>query len=154
MTLVPDRLDSLIGIELLAELDEDLLCRYGDDDEPVHAPVAAFVPPHGLFLVALSEGVPVGCGGFRPHEDGVAELKRMYVRPQARGRGLARHLLSALEDAAARAGYRELWLETGLSQPEAIALYESSGYQPIPTFGQYAGAPDQRCYAKVLEPPS
>ena len=151
---MPDRLDSPIGIELLAELDADLLCRYGDGDEPVHAPVDAFIPPHGLFLVAMSHGEAVGCGGFRPHAGDVAELKRMYVRPQARGRGLARHLLGALEGAAARAGYRELWLETGLSQPEAIALYESSGYQPISSFGQYAGAPDQRCYAKVLEPPS
>jgi GNAT superfamily N-acetyltransferase len=74
----------------------------------------------------------------------------MYVRPSARGRGIARALLAACEDAARELGYNELWLETGTQQPEAIALYLTSGYEPIATFGQFACEPDAMHLGKVL----
>jgi GNAT superfamily N-acetyltransferase len=74
----------------------------------------------------------------------------MYVRPGARGHGIARALLAACEDAARALGYTELWLETGTAQPEAIALYTSSGYAPIARFGQFACVDDARHMGKVL----
>jgi len=70
----------------------------------------------------------------------------MYVDPAARGRGLSRVLLRELCAFARSAGYREVWLETGERQPEAMGLYESEGFTPIPSFGQYADEPDSRCY--------
>lgn len=150
--VVAEPLDGPSGRALLAELDADLAARYGDD-EPVVASPQQFLPPHGLFLVAYGTeeaDQALGCGGFRQLSDGVAELKRMYVRPAARGRGLARHLLEHLEKAARDAGYEQLWLETGLSQPEAMALYTTAGYAAIPAFGQFAWAPSCRCYGKDL----
>jgi ribosomal protein S18 acetylase RimI-like enzyme len=74
----------------------------------------------------------------------------MYVTPEARGRGVARAVLAALEEAARTRGYAALRLETGLSQPEAIALYTSSGYAPTAPFGPYAPYPNARFYAKDL----
>ena len=142
-------LDGPAGRALLAELDADLAERYGDD-EPVAATPSQFLPPGGAFAVVYIDGEPQACGGYRRIDDTTAELKRMYVRPRARGHGLARRLLAALEVAAAHAGYRHLWLETGLSQPEAIALYESAGYTPVASFGQFARAPSQRCYGTAL----
>lgn len=83
-------------------------------------------------------------------EAGAVEVKRMYVRDGHRGRGFARAILSALEEIAARRGYRTIRLETGGNQPEAIALYQSAGYQPIPCYGAHAGDPRSRCFEKQL----
>jgi GNAT superfamily N-acetyltransferase len=74
----------------------------------------------------------------------------MYVAPIARGRGVARALLAELERTAAEAGRLRVMLETGTRQPEAIALYRSSGYRPVPSFGLYRGAPGSRCFARTL----
>ncbi|MFI7576425.1 GNAT family N-acetyltransferase [Micromonospora sp. NPDC049497] len=121
----------------------DLGARYGGggDETPVDA--ADFEPPAGTFLVALIEGRPVGCGGWRSHgeEGDIAELKRMYVTPEARGRGVARAVLAAVERSARERGRKRIVLECGDKQPEAIALYASSGYERIPNFGFYADAP-------------
>ena len=76
------------------------------------------------------------------------EVKRMYVVPEQRGHGHARRMLAALEDAARAAGHDVVVLETGLRQPEAIALYESAGYEPVPGFGYYKDAPLSRCFAR------
>jgi ribosomal protein S18 acetylase RimI-like enzyme len=139
--------------ELFAELDVDLDRRYGGGD-PVHYSPADFDPPAGRLLAATltvvdaapddaapDDAAPalVGCVGLRPLPEwpGVAELKRMYVRPEARHRGVARALLAACEAAAEELGYEALWLETGLQQPEAITLYRSEGYLEVPRFGQY-----------------
>jgi GNAT superfamily N-acetyltransferase len=78
------------------------------------------------------------------------EIKRMFVVDAMRGRGFARAVLAELERAAAGAGARRMVLETGLLQPEAIALYRSSGYHPMPNFGVYRCAPNSRCFAKPL----
>ena len=75
----------------------------------------------------------------------------MYVRPQARGTGLGRQLLAAIERHAATLGVQRIVLEAGPQQPEAIALYERAGYRPIPCFGAYTDAPLSRCYARQLE---
>jgi GNAT superfamily N-acetyltransferase len=125
--------------ELVDELDADLEVRYGSGGDPVHAPAQEFDGPGGQMLLATVGGEPVGCVGLRRIDDRIAELKRMYVRPQVRGRGIARVLLAACEAQARELGYEQLWLETGSMQPEAVTLYLTSGYEPVPAFGQYAG---------------
>jgi GNAT superfamily N-acetyltransferase len=124
---------------LVAELDADLTVRYGGDGEPVHAPAEEFDGPGGQMLLATLDDAAVGCVGLRRVNEDTAELKRMYVRPDFRGQGIARALLAACEQAARELGYAQLWLETGTLQPEAVALYLSAGYEPVGPFGQYAG---------------
>jgi GNAT superfamily N-acetyltransferase len=100
--------------------------------------------------VAALDGADVACGGVRQLAPGIGEVKRMYVVPSARGRGLSRLLLRALVEHAVAVGLGELWLETGTAQPEAMALYESEGFEPIAPYGQYRDEPDSRCYRLVL----
>jgi ribosomal protein S18 acetylase RimI-like enzyme len=93
-----------------------------------------FAPPRGTFLVMLSDGAPVGCGGFKPEESGAAYIKRMWVSPEVRGLGLGRKLLQALEDRARALGYPMIRLETQKSLTEAQRLYRSCGYREVPRF--------------------
>ncbi|MFC7534285.1 GNAT family N-acetyltransferase [Actinoplanes sp. GCM10030250] len=134
---------------LVAENLADLSARYGGtgDDTPIGA--ADFTPPHGAFLVAVIDDSLVASAAWRRHGDD-AELKRMFTRPSARGRGVARRMLAAVEESAREAGCRRVILETGDKQPEAVALYESAGYQRIPDFGFYAGHDSVLSYAKPL----
>ncbi|HEX3749811.1 MAG TPA: GNAT family N-acetyltransferase [Streptosporangiaceae bacterium] len=124
--------------KLISEVQQEYVVRYGGPDGTPVDP-AEFTPPSGLFLIGYLDGVPVACGGWRSHGDDV-EIKRMYVVPAARHRGLARQLLAELERSAAAAGHHRIILESGSAQPEAIALYRSSGYTPIAPFGYYADA--------------
>ena len=97
----------------------------------------------------------VGCGSLREAPErgpGVGELKRMYVVPAHRGRGLSRRILLALEEIAIDRGLRRLVLETGVRQPEAIGLYRSAGYEQIPNYGVYADEPNSVCFGKVVAP--
>jgi GNAT superfamily N-acetyltransferase len=137
------------AVALIAEVQQEYVVRYGDQDGTPVDP-AEFAPPRGLFLVAYVDGSPAACGGWRARETD-AELKRMYVTPAFRGRGLARAVLAALERTAAEAGYRRLILETGDRQPEAIALYRSAGYEPVPSFGFYADSPSAVHLGKVVD---
>ncbi|MCW2783111.1 MAG: GCN5-related N-acetyltransferase [Marmoricola sp.] len=141
---------------LVEEVQQEYVVRYGGRDDTPLDPTE-FVAPQGMFFVGYLDGVPVATGAWRRHvvprgvEAGpAAEIKRMYVVAGQRGRGLARQMLGHLEATAAAAGAAAMILETGLNQPEAIALYESSGYLPIPGFGFYADAPLSRCFAKSL----
>lgn len=138
---------ALIGA-ILAELGE----RYGGngDDTPIDA--AEFVPPAGAFLVAYLDGEPVGCAGWRSHGDTgeTAELKRMYTVPAVRGRGVARRVLAAVERSVREHGRKELILECGDRQPEAIALYQSCGYQRIENFGYYRDEPGCLSFGRAL----
>jgi GNAT superfamily N-acetyltransferase len=145
---------------LIAAVQQEYVVRYGGEDTTPVDP-ADFAPPQGLFLVGYSDGVAVVSGGWRAHDgtdadlvDGDVELKRMYVVPAARGRGFARLVLAELERTAVAAGRRRVVLETGLAQPEAIALYLSSGYQRVSNFGVYRSEPNSRCFGKVLATPS
>ena len=133
--------DDPVAVHLVERVQQEYVVRYGGRDA---APVdpAEFSPPDGLFLVAEVDGVPAGCGGWRVHAPGVAELKRMYVEPAFRRHGLARRLLAALETTAAAAGNRHLLLNSGGRQPEALALYARAGYTPVPGYGVYAESPD------------
>ncbi|MFF7243318.1 GNAT family N-acetyltransferase [Embleya sp. NPDC008237] len=143
--------------KLVADVQQEYVERYGDPDESAVDP-ADFLPPEGLFCVAYRDGAPVASGGWRARGSaddpglraGDAELKRMYVVPHARGRGLSRVMLAHLEEAARAAGRLRLVLETGDKQPEAIALYRSCGYEPIPGFGYYKDHESSMCFAKVL----
>lgn len=136
------------AVALIAEVQQEYVVRYGGIDRTPTDP-AEFAPPQGLFLVGYLDDVPVACGGWRVRGD-EAEVKRMYVVPAARGRGFARVVLKELERTIAGAGLRRAILETGLAQPEAIALYTSSGYEPIESFGIHSDSPNSRCFAKPL----
>ena len=119
----------------------ELVARYGPEGRSV-------VHADARFLVAVVDRLDVGCGAVQPADGTTGELKRMYVVPGHRGRGIARSLLKALESLAAEMGYDRLRLATGARQPEAIALYESSGYERIAPYGKYVGEPLTFCYAK------
>lgn len=140
--------DSPDATRLVAAMGAEMDLRYGDGGL---SPAAAgeFAWP-GVFLLAELDGTAVGCGGVRPRGTVEGELKRMYVDPAVRGRGVARGLLRALVEHARSAGMVRLLLETGTEQPEAIALYESEGWSRIPPFGHYAGDPRTRCYGRDL----
>lgn len=102
------------------------------------------------YLVVAADGRAVACGGIQRLDDGTGELKRMYVRPAYRGRGIARQLLVALEELAFQQGHSVVCLETGSYLPAAIGLYTSCGYEPIPVYGEYVGNPYSVCFAKRL----
>lgn len=144
------------AMRLIAEVQDEYVQRYGGPDEtPIEH--AMFEPPHGSFFVGYVAGEAVATGAWRRRDvlafgtTSTAEIKRMYVVPRLRGAGLARQMLAHLEESAAESGADALILETGIRQPEAIALYESSGYTPIPGFGFYRDVPLSRCFGKPLQ---
>jgi putative acetyltransferase len=146
MVIRIDRPDSEDGRRLIQRLDEDLLQRYpAVEIHGLHPQDIA--DPHLTFLVASIDGHAVGCGALHLAL-GVGEVKRMFVLPEFRGRGIARQLLMALESTARERGYSTLRLETGTRQPEAIGLYRSAGYSEIPCFGEYAGDRFSVCFEK------
>ena len=106
----------------------------------------------GGFFVAYISGEPVGCGAIRRTDPGVAEIKRMYVAPKARGRGVGKQMVGKLEAVARQLGVTRLVLETGPRQPEAIAVYKNTGFVEIPLFGEYIGSKFSVCMAKNLLP--
>ncbi|MFJ7909474.1 GNAT family N-acetyltransferase [Kitasatospora sp. NPDC096204] len=143
---------------LSAEVQQEYVRRYGDPDQTVMRP-EDFEAPAGLFMTAYLDGRPVACGGWRAKQagpddlrDGDAEVKRMFVIPEARGRGLARAVLRRLERTAIEAGRVRFILETGTEQPEAVALYQSEGYAAIRKFGIYKDHPQSICLGKELTP--
>lgn len=133
--------DDPVAQYLVERVQQEYVVRYGGRDEAVVQP-GDFEPPAGVFLVAEVDGVPAACGAWRLLPSGEVEIKRVYVEPSFRRRGLARRLMAALEDSAARAGHRSVVLNTGQEQPEALALYDRLGYRPVPGYGVYACAPD------------
>jgi GNAT superfamily N-acetyltransferase len=139
-----------IAQELVGQVQQEYVARYGGPDAAV-VDAAEFAAPAGLFLVARVGGVPVACGGWRVIEPGVVEVKRVYVVPEQRRRGLAEVVMGALEDTARRAGHRRVVLNTGPEQPEALGLYAALGYRPVPGFGVYACVPDAVFLGKELE---
>ena len=158
---MPERIDRVPFLHpdaqlLVEEVQEEYVRRYGGRDETPLEPTM-FDPPRGAFFVGYVDEVPMVTGAWRLRGDvevfgttATAEVKRMYVAPAARGRGLARRMLAHLERTAYDAGARAAVLETGIAQPEAIALYESSGYTPVPGFGHYRSSPLSRCLAIAL----
>lgn len=144
--------DALLLIEAVQA---EYVARYGGRDESPIDP-ADFEDPLGQFFVGYLDEVPVATGAWRRSSvkalgaDVTAEIKRMYVVPAAQRRGLARRMLAHLEATAAGEGVEALVLETGMKQPEAIELYLSSGYEPIPGFGYYRDSDLSRCFGRRL----
>jgi GNAT superfamily N-acetyltransferase len=155
----PEPYDSPTVRALVDAMIADIEERYADTGEAAD-PDAEWAlaaddvtPPRGVFLVAYLDDEAVGCGAIQPLPSagpGAAEVKRMFTAPQARRRGASRAILGRLEAEAVRLGYRRLQLETGMRQPEAIALYEASGYHRIANYGYYANSVLSACYAKDL----
>lgn len=151
MTFTLERVpyDSPLAQQLIDELQEEYVLRYGGPDETPVDP-GEFAAPLGSFLLVHRDSELVGCAGMRARSGSDVEVKRMFVRRPFRGRGYARAMLTLVEEEARSLGYSRVLMETGLAQPEAIGLYESSGYERIPGFGHYRNEPQNRCYAKTL----
>lgn len=144
-------------VQLLVEaVQQEYLVRYGSRDEtPME--IGALDPPNGEFFVGYTDQEPVATGAWRWRAgvafEGVepsAEIKRMFVTVSGRGQGWGLRMLRHLEDAATRAGAKAMVLETGLAQPEAMALYEGAGYRTMQAFGYYATSSQARYYGKHL----
>ncbi|GAB2938323.1 MULTISPECIES: GNAT family N-acetyltransferase [Streptomyces] len=158
MIIRPVPFDHPDAVKLNDEVQAEYHVRYGDGGDATHVDPAHFMPPAGLYLIAYDgQDRPVATGGWRSQDandegylDGDAEIKRMYVTPAARGLGLARRILTELESDARTAGRTRMVLETGSKQPEAVALYTSSGYEPCAKFGYYRFHELSLCFAKPL----
>ena len=133
---------------LVRLLDADLAIRDGD----MHGYYAQYNKIDAIknAVVAYDGETAVGCGAFKPFDDDSVEIKRMYVRPENRGMGIAVEVLKELENWAAELDFKAAVLETGKKQPEAIRLYEKSGYELIPNYGQYIGLENSVCMKKSL----
>ncbi|MEQ8219318.1 MAG: GNAT family N-acetyltransferase [Arenibacter sp.] len=147
-TLKRSNSKNLDFITLVKLLDADLKLRDGDD----HYFYAQYNVIENLSFVVLaySNNAPIGCGAIKAYNDNTMEIKRMYVAPQERGKGIASKILKELEIWAAAQKYSTCILETGLRQPEAIALYRKNGYATIPNYGQYKGIANSVCFLKKL----
>lgn len=133
---------------LVSLLDQDLAIRDGAD----HSFYAQFNKVDHIHhvVIAYEQDEAVGCGAFKLFDQETVEIKRMFVQPQHRGKGIASLVLQELEQWAAEEHYASCVLETGMKQPEAIRLYEKSGYYRIPNYGQYAGVENSVCMKKEL----
>lgn len=149
--IAPEPFDSADAQALAAAQQREMHGLYGEADIGPARVADMFVEPDGAFVVARDEaGRAVACGGLCRYDGGRAELKRMYVLPEARGRGLGRLVLEELEAAARRLGYGGVVLETGDRNVEALGLYRASGYEPIPCYGVYATRALSVCLEKRL----
>lgn len=136
-------------IELVRLLDADLAIRDGAE----HSFYAQFNKIDALknAVVAYEGETAIGCGAFKKYDEDSVEIKRMYVREKNRGRGAAVEILRELEKWANELNFTFAVLETGKRQPEAIRLYEKSGYERIPNYGQYAGMDNSVCMRKKFD---
>ncbi len=153
MTIVmtAERPDTPEAMALIAELDAYLQPLYPPSSRHGYS-VATLLQQAVAFFLSRVDQVPAGCGGIQLFDDAYGEIKRMYVRPQFRGLGLGKRMLDHLADYARQHGMLVLRLETGISQPEAIGLYERYGFQRIPPFGAYQEDPLSLFYEKHLTP--
>ncbi|GIW34648.1 GNAT family N-acetyltransferase [Meiothermus sp.] len=145
----PEQPDSAVARALIAELDAILNAHYPPKSRHGYS-VEKLIQQGVAFFVVYLDKQPVGCGGVQIVGSEYAELKRMYVRPAFRGRGVGKQLLAHLETYASERGIRLLRLETGVHQKEAIGLYQGFGFQRIPPFGPYFEDPLSICMEKKL----
>jgi putative acetyltransferase len=139
--------------QLVQELNKDLWARYPETQHLYEG--YNIITDIDTVVLACNEDMPVGCGCFKPYDGQTVEIKRMYVQPEVRGQGIAYKILHELEQWAAERGYRYSVLETAIRQPEAIHLYEKSGYTIIANYPPYDV--DEKkdlsiCYRKELQP--
>ncbi len=136
-------------IKLVQQLDADLAVTDGDE----HAFYDQFNKLDAIkyVLLAFEKEIPVGCGAIKAYGPGTMEIKRMYVAPDHRGKGIAAKVLAELEKWAGELGFEKCILETGTRQSSAIRLYQKSGYQQIPNYGQYAQVQNSLCFEKRIK---
>ncbi len=139
---------SAVVAGLVGDLCAELGRRYGRPPSPFTMDEAT--DPRAGLVVARWNGEPVGCGALRRIDATTVEVKRMYVAPAFRRRGVSRRILAKLEAVAKEHGYARIILETGARQPEALALYAASGYQRTANYGRYVGNPEAACFEKRL----
>jgi GNAT superfamily N-acetyltransferase len=140
--------DNMDFIELVKLLDADLAIRDGED-HPFYAQYNK-IDKIKYVVLAYEKEKPVGCGAIKEYEPGIMEVKRMFVPPEKRKKGIAAKVLLELENWAKELSYSKCILETGKRQPEAIGLYKKSGYKLIPNYGQYAGMENSVCFEKDI----
>ena len=129
--------DGEVASRLLQRYYNELNARFEegfDVDSSKPTPTDEFRAPHGTFLVARIDELPVGCGAIRRLDDTTGEIKRMWLDPSIRGKGLGRQMLAALESVARELGYTSLCLDTSRFLSEAISLYRSSGYEDVAAY--------------------
>ena len=147
--ITPERPDTADARALISELEEHLEPLYPRESRHGYS-VEKLIKESVAFFLIRDNGVPAGCGGIQLFGTEYGEVKRMYVRPQFRGLGLAKLMLNHLTDYARDRGVGLLRLETGIHQREAIGLYERMGFRRIPPFGQYKEDPLSKCYEKHI----
>lgn len=148
ITLLRTDSSNIHFVELVTMLDNDLKIRDGED----HAFFMKYnkIDTIKQVVIAYFENSAIGCGAIKDYNENTVEVKRMFVRPQNRGKGVAGMILSELEKWALEFNYTNTILETGKRQPEAIRLYQKSGYTLIPNYGQYIGVESSVCLTKLL----
>jgi putative acetyltransferase len=135
-------------IALIEKLDEDIEVRDGSE----HSFYAQFNKTNSIkhAIVVYEDQRPIGCGAFKVYKDEVAEIKRMFVNPEDRGKGIASTILKELESWAKETSFKSCILETGKKYPEAIALYKKNGFAITANYGQYEGIEDSVCFRKSI----
>lgn len=140
--------ESKVISEMSVSLHADLELRYGKGS------IEEFIAENKYMLIFFAavddEGNTAACGALKHFGDDTAEIKRMYVKNEYRGKGLSKLILKELEDTASKMNYRRIVLETGLKQPEAMNLYEKFGYTKIKPYGRHKDDPDSVCYEKLI----
>jgi putative acetyltransferase len=151
ITIAREPFDSADARRLIEALDGHLASRYTPEQRfgPNLKP-AQITPGLGTFVVARADGRAVGCGAVRLIDPTTVEVKRMYVDPDMRGRGVAKEILAHLEAAGRELGARRAVLETGIYQDEAIGLYRRAGYTVVDCWGEYTTSPTSVCYEKAI----
>jgi putative acetyltransferase len=151
ITIAAEPFDSADAQHLIAALDAHLAGRYPPEQRfgPNLKP-AQLAPGLGIFVIARVDGRAVGCGAVRLLDPTTVEVKRMYVEPEQRGRGVAKEILQRLEAAGRELGARRAVLETGIHQDEAIGLYRRAGYNLVDCWGEYTTSPTSVCYEKMI----
>ena len=135
-------------IELVNQLDSELAIRDGDLHSFYHQYNGISMIKYAI--VVYLDNLPVGCGAIKAFNESAMEVKRMFVLKEYRGKGFAKKILEELEKWTKELGYKKCVLETGINQPEALALYHKSGFKRIPNYGQYTNVESSICFQKVL----
>ena len=137
-------------LRLIRALTVELSSMYQDDGGANSFDPNDAAGVRAIFVVARLGGEAIGCGAIRPLDGETAEVKRMYVVPHVRRMGIGARILNELESSAKEMGYQRLRLETGLRQPEAIALYEAAGFAKVNCYGNYTANPMSVCFEKEI----
>ena len=135
-------------ISLTQQLDKELKLIYGESQEEFDQ--YNVINDLRTVVVTYLQDQPVGCGCFKPFDEKSVEVKRMYVDPTIRGKGVGAMILTELENWARELNYSSIILETGTEQPDAVGLYEKMGFRVISNFEPYVGNDLSICFAKIL----